>query len=1273
MFLKNLMYKKWILLLLLLTTMSAAAKLTNESSNKTKQIKGYAPYIQSIAAQANLDNQYIFFPDLTPALTPGIILAVPSSLCSPELFKANEDLQPYFNLRDEDNDKCSVLETHNLDWYILDNKDTEWNAVVSPDDLIWTLITDVDSILPPSTNMLSQYTSRLKIPENAVNKRIGFTYSPISATGNPNKGTQAKIWDISYFFGQKPTSQALLESAPNLGEKITQIPLPIHTQIKPNFARPIIKTLYMYGEFSLSSTLEAQYQIEPDSIGSNELEMRFWWGPKGTTKNLGRITNTDFQNSPYSPPLTDSDIGSVIEVTAMAIKKQDGLLIVSEPYTIDSQDPNNQFYYPPSIDNLTLSMQPRVNESVYGKYTFNDGGKKNSIDNSTYIWQIENDSGKWDTLITGTILESGVTPEFKNLKQEYAGKSLKLEIIPSDTDDRIGSSNSVTSEVIGVLRIETNYNEVDYIINQTNALQLKATIYYSNGDIITHNINKWQSDDKDVSIDSYGFVTVNPELTEEKTVNITISYLGQQALVKLNIRKNTLIINELHFNEPILINKKITASYLLEQFNSENLDESTYEWFYLSLENKWIKFDEGKVNDPGMISTVSTIDHLFAGKRIRLEVTPFNQVGDTGPISSIEGNVESLIELILTPSELTFNANESQSKQINAIASYEYGSQLDLTSIGIWQSDNNSILVSSNGSVSIVNQNEAIQGKVMFIYNEFTREVNVKVTPVEPSIQNLIIKGSPIINGTLEATYEFDSNLFPNFEDNSTYTWFYTLPGSSKMFWSDGTISQSGVIPPSPKIEPFHAGASITLEVIPTDQFGVTGEKSITSMEIEHLVSLSLAPNELRFNLGETSVKKVTASALYSLGSVIDVSAKGSWSAGNPNVLIETNGNVFISSLNSMPITSEVNFKYGVLTSSIPVIVQSITADIRNLRLIGTPMINQSIEAVYDFDPNGMLNIIDKSTYRWFYKDFSNNQVEWSRGDIIQSGLVPNSPIIDASKVGYTIIVEVTPNDQFERPGATQVAQSVVETVTNIEIIFPRTEKMNTVAPTYLMAKGTLESGTIIDITSNGTWTTTHPNVTSLGNGVFTVPYYVYEEQDNIPITFTYQKLSVTKVARADNYNLGDLLGAASFYREHAVVIYANSTPEIRLWGDYWLSSARNNQNIILSGGSTGVECGAFSQNGCYLELSRLQVNSGLKVDMTYDAARPNDTTIIRSLSWYTNDNVLHTFVGNASGTSKSQTDIIRNTAPIYGIIFFSTGAIGSSTSYIKGLRLIYQ
>lgn len=1231
--------------------------------------------MQSMGVQFDFVNPFVFDLELKPVLMPGTILSVPSSLCRTSVLESNPSFKPYFDFQDEDNDACLDTKAHQITWSILEDPNQDWEKIESADQLIWTPITSNEFILPPDESKLSGWTSRLKIPEHAANKRIGFTYQAVSKTGEPSQGEIIKVWDTNYFFGQLPSSKIKQPDQTNVGRKLERNPDAHFGSIFPSYTKPTITDLFMYGELALAKTIEAKFKIEPNTTSNHEMETLFWWGPKGSTQAQAHFSNPNFKTTPHSHPLTEADIGAIIEVSVLPIKKQDSLFIVGDLKTITSEHERNQFYTPPRIEKLKFNIPPRVTESVHGTYTFNNGGKQDSVDNSTYTWHFENENGQWESLGSGTIIETGKTRPPSNLKPIHAGKILKLEVTARDKQGRIGNTAAISSAIIGLKRIETNYTNVDYVLNQTEPLQFKATLYYVDGTVKTNESNKWYTDDEDVSVDLKGFVTVNPLLNEEKTVMVYLSYLGVDASITLNIRKSSLTISDLAFSDKLFINRYLTATYSLNSQLAESIDSSTYQWFYQASDSDWTLFDEGLIQTSGQVSTASILDSSFAGKKIKLEITPKNQLGQSGQVVKLEGDVETLTKIQLNPAELRFDAFTPKKQQVSAMAIYEFGSQVNVTSIGTWSSDTPVLLINTLGEVS-VNQltNQSIIGKITFNYGDYNGSIPVQIEAAEPpKITNLTLLGSPVLNGMLYATYVFDASQSPDAQDNSSYTWTYQLPNAEPVQWATGNVLAPNQVPLSPKIDLPLAGATITLEITPKDQFGRAGLTVKQSTQVEQLVNLSLTPNELRFNLGESTVKTVMASASFSLGSVIDVGSAGKWSAGHPNILVEANGNVFISASNTSPLISEVTFSFGTLSTSLPVIVQSQAADIRNLRIIGIPTVNLPIQAVYDFDAHGSYDLEDRSVYAWYYQDFSGARREWSKGSVVQSGIVPSSPILDASKIGNTIFIEVTPNDQYGRMGYTQSAQSIVETVSNIEIIFPRPEKMNSVAPTYLMAKATLSNGSIVDLTANGIWGTDNPNVISQGNGAFIVPYFVYEEREDIPITFTYLDKQVKQIARADDSNLGKLLGVASFYRDHAVVVAATVTPQVQLWGDLWLSSIRNEQNSVLSGGSSGVKCGSLSQNTCFIEFANLKTNSEFRAEMTFDPARPNDTTKIRSLSWFTNDGYNRFFAGNATGTMKNEPDLIRSSSPIYGMIFFSSGVKGSTDAYIQGVRIVYQ
>lgn len=622
---------------LLIVTQTALSLLRTDTSEKTKSIVGYEPFMSSIGVIANFDNSYIYDLNDKPVLTEGSQLFVPSGLCHADIFESNQSLLPYFNFIDFDKDLCKTNKFNELKWYIL--KSAHWDTVANWDDLEKIEITASQfpgALIVPEAYSLSTGTHILNIPNESVGYRIGFTYLPKTETGDPDTGQEIKVWDINYYFSQKAPALAGKSTKINEGEKSSKT-----TQFEQNviFAsqeKPVITQLFMQGELSVGSQLTAVYAVNPFSDRDHEIEMRFWWGNKNTTVEQAHFTNQAFLSTNLSPQLTEEQVGSVIEVTAMPIRIDSGLQIVGDIKTIDSLNSENILYQAPSVTGLMMSTTPLVQHSIGATYTFNNGGYPDSIDESTYRWHYQNSNGESITLKEGGIHNSGLVPAIDSIDLKLLGETLFLSVYPKDNFGRIGSIETISNNIIGIENIELNYQEVNFILGKAETIEVNATILYTNGDKALNPLGgSFDLNGTGFTINSNGDLTFDHNLRSKVEGILKYKYIDSEVQIPLTADFGEIGINSANIFREMIESQPFFIEY---QFNNgwipEANDLSTYELFIFEIDS-FKSLERGNIKTKGKIETIYKLKASDREKEFKMEITPKDQFNREGPVKTL--------------------------------------------------------------------------------------------------------------------------------------------------------------------------------------------------------------------------------------------------------------------------------------------------------------------------------------------------------------------------------------------------------------------------------------------------------------------------------------------------------------------------------------------------------------------------------------------------------------------------------------------------------------
>ncbi|MFC0179219.1 hypothetical protein [Thorsellia kenyensis] len=549
----------WIFWAFFCLSGQSIASIDKGSTDKTAPIIGAPPYMKSVTGIQDIEDTYAFDSQWNPITYVNAMLHVPTSFCIQEnssaiaefsqndylgnnISSGNFDLSQIntvqFVFGDRDGDICAFDESHEVEWYILDNGNKAWESITSWDDLSKTLIDNErfpGSILPPSSTTFSKYSQRLVIPESALNKRIGFIYTPKSKVGTPNTGPDIKVWDLNFSFGQHMNLEAGIIDESNVGFKIKKIDYHAGGGIVyPKLNKPSIDNLFIEGKFMPGETLKASYEFKSNNtLGAEEMS-RFWWEVDEQKEEI-TLDNTNYTLTPLSNIITDKEMGKIIFVTVLPIlKTQNDLFVVGNAVTTSTVAEGNNVKHLPYIRNLNIEPL-KINNIASATYNYNYFGADGSIDSSDYTWEMFGRNGNLEYSQSWTVTQSGRIDNGPELKLADAGKLMRITMLPKTSLGVTGTTVSSEQNIESLLYLNMVPPSDSLKIGGGKFISFRVVAQYWDYFTDVTKIGQWKSLDSDVLINAQGIATLAPTASENKIAEIEFTYEGrtQKAFVEI--------------------------------------------------------------------------------------------------------------------------------------------------------------------------------------------------------------------------------------------------------------------------------------------------------------------------------------------------------------------------------------------------------------------------------------------------------------------------------------------------------------------------------------------------------------------------------------------------------------------------------------------------------------------------------------------------------------------------------------------------------------------
>ncbi|MFC0178732.1 hypothetical protein [Thorsellia kenyensis] len=438
-----------MILITLIFSRGVFADTLSKSTNDS-EILGFYPYMKSIGTlmyrSPEEGNRGAFDEHGRRIPTVGSIIGFYDNSCgqitknveqNTSSSKVNTQWEKFFSYDDFDEDACSTSTDHIVEWFIIDTPDISliksWeeieNVAISinkryPEAIIpanSTASTESTSFntnneIPNEIPLSGKFTTAVKIPEAALGKYIGVTYTPKSEIGQPRDGKPIKIWDLNYFYEQLPPSNpGIVLNNPNSlatvqGEKNTIKQGTGGGKVQPNPERPRIDNISISGIYSPGQTLEITYDFYPfpdtfPSLISDIYDHSVYvWGDSEESRyvanqydetltleeNKAALSELVTLTQSKTLVLSLDDIGHVAEFSILPLRRseQDAIPIAGniKTHKLDEFEEKIEPLVRPQVSNIKLTDWPLIGEPIFATYRYTPSNSTKSYDASYYKW-----------------------------------------------------------------------------------------------------------------------------------------------------------------------------------------------------------------------------------------------------------------------------------------------------------------------------------------------------------------------------------------------------------------------------------------------------------------------------------------------------------------------------------------------------------------------------------------------------------------------------------------------------------------------------------------------------------------------------------------------------------------------------------------------------------------------------------------------------------------------------------------------------------------------
>ena len=481
-------------------------------------------------------------------------------------------------------------------------------------------------------------------------------------------------------------------------------------------------------------------------------------------------------------------------------------------------------------------------------------------------------------------------------------------------------------------------------------------------------------------------------------------------------------------------------------------------------------FTDGSVSDVSSSASfsssapdVATLDAKHAATTLKAGTTTITAtLGQISGSTTLTVTAATLVSIAVTPATTTLAIKGTA--PLKAMGTYSDGSVVDVTASVTWQSGNANVAAVSNaagsvgsvtglsaGSVTITATLSGVSGSATVTVTAATL-VSIAVSPPNPSL--------PVgTTANLKAT--------GTYSDNST------VDITTSVTWSSDTLSVATVNNANGKQGVVTAVALGTSNV--HAKLGAIGGVTTVTVTAAKLVSITLAPANPTVPAGTS--QSLTATANYSDGTSVDVSATAVWTSSATTIATVSNaagsqGAVTGIKQGTATVSATFNGIVGTTTVTVgaPKLVQVVVAPIASSVRVGQT-VRYAATGIYSDNTQQALN----QGVTWTSSDTGVATLAAGRGGPggggeVATALAVGTTTISAAYQGVTGSTTLTVTDA---------------TVTSIEVT-PIEATLTLNATQQFTATAIYSDNTTQDVTAQATWVSSDPTVaqvTTAGGG----------------------------------------------------------------------------------------------------------------------------------------------------------------------------------------------